>query len=554
MIDWRGFILRKSNNKKNIKKVKPSGKKNNLKSSQRKVNQIDYDNYDNNENDFQDGIEQRRKARAERLKKLNARYERRQKFTQGRSLIYIVFIFIIVYFVGYGIIFLSRDTIPFDTIQYGSIDEPKTVKGIIVRDETVYKSTMNGAVVYNVSDKEKVKNGAKICSIRNEETVKSLESDLNDINKKIYTMQENRDDLSLFYEDVKKINSQIKDIVDETIYNFSTFNIGVVNDFKSSVQKKIEERNQLLLSENKGSLTGLIEKKQEQENAISKNVLTLSAQTGGIVSYYTDGLEETININSLDKITKEQTTMEPESIDIKNYVSANDKVFKIVNSNDWYIAAYIPNSYIDGWKVNDYVNVYTENDKTDGDISALVYKLDSYEDESYVVLKVTKDILSYIDKRSINFEISRSEVGFKIPLDAIVSKTILKIPKEYVKDDYVIKVSGDVKDNILIENSGSDAEGNYIYTPEKEGILKLGDKIQNPNSLEDVYEVKDVINIQGIYIINSGIAEFKTINTEGFSENSTHMIINPENNPKIRLYDRVLTDTSNVKEEEMIYS
>ena len=32
------------------------------------------------------------------------------------------------------------------------------------------------------------------------------------------------------------------------------------------------------------------------------------------------------------------------------------------------------------------------------------------------------------------------------------------------------------------------------------------------------------------------------------------MIINPENNPKIRLYDRVLTDTSNVKEEEMIYS
>ncbi len=554
MIDWRGFILRKTTNRRNMKKAKPSGKKSNLKSPQRKVKQIDYDNYDNSENDFQDDIEQRRRARAERLKKLNARYEKRQKLTQGKSLIYIVFIFIIIYFVGYGIIFFSRDSIPFDTIQYGSIDEPKTVKGIIVRDETVYKSTANGAVVYDVSDKEKVKNGARICSIRNEETVKSLESDLNDINKKIFTMQENRDDLSLFYEDVKKINSQIKDIVNDTVYNFSTFNIGVVNDFKSSVQKKIEERNQLLLSENRGSLTGLIEKKQEQENAISKNILTLSAQTGGIVSYYTDGLEETININSLDKITKEQTTMEAESVEIKNYVSANDKVFKIVNSNDWYIAAYIPNSYIDGWKVNDLVNVYTENDKTDGNISALVYKMDSYEDESYVVLKVTKDILNYIDKRSINFEISRSEVGFKIPIDAIVSKTILKIPKEYVRNDYVIKVSDDVKDNILIENSGSDSEGNFIYTPEKDGIIKLGDKIQNPDSLDDIYEVKDVINIQGVYIINSGIAEFKTINTEGFSENSTHMIINPENNPKIRLYDRVLTDTSNVKEEEMIYS
>ncbi len=549
MIDWRGFILQKTNNRRNTRKKVSNTRKSNLKAPKKKVR---YSNGDSKPS--LNEVEERRRQRAERIKKLNARYEKRQKFTQGKFLISVAFLFIIVYFIGYGLVFMSRDSIPFDTIQYGSIDEPKSVKGIVVRDETVYKSTAAGAVVYDVSDKEKVRNGTVVCNIRDEDTVKSLEADLDDINKRIFTMQENRDELSLFYDDVKILNSQIKDIVDETIYNFSVLNIGVVNDFKSSVQKKIDTRNQLLLSENRGSLTGLIEKKQEQEEAISKNILTMSAKNGGIVSYYIDGLEESININSIDKITKEQTTMDTESFDIKTYVSPNDGVFKIVNSNDWYIAAYIPNSYIDGWKLNDSVNIYTDSDKTDGKILAKVYKLDSFEDESYVVLQITKDILNYIDKRSINFEISKSEVGLKIPLSAVVSKTILKVPKEYVKDDYVIKVSENENENIFIENSGSDSEGNFIYTPETDGGLKLGDNVLKPDSIDDIYEIKDVINIQGVYIINSGIAEFKTINTEGFSENSTHIVINPENNPKIRLYDRVLTDTSNVKEEEIIYN
>jgi len=488
------------------------------------------------------------------MKKIDARREKRRKFTQGRYSIYMVFVFIILYFIGYSIIFMSRDSIPFDTIQYGSIDEPKTVRGIIVRDETVYKSTAAGTIVYNVSDKEKVKTGMTICSVRDEEAVKSLEENLNDINKSIFTMQENRDDLSLFYEDVKRINSQIKDDVDKNAYNFSMLNIGVINEFKASVQKKIDTRNQMLLSENRGSLTELVKKKESQEQAISKNILTLSANNGGVVSYYTDGLEETININNLDKITKEQTLMETEDSDVKTQVSQNDRAFKIVNSSEWYIASYIPNSYIEDWKLDAQVDIYTQSEQTDGKISAVVYKFEKGEDESFVVLRVTKNMLDYIDKRSISFEISRSEVGLKIPLSSVVQKTILKVPKEYVRDNYVIKVSGDNKESIIIENSGSDSEGKFVYTREQESGLKLGDRIQNPDSLEDIYEIKEVINTQGVYIINSGIAEFKTLNMDGYSENSTHIIIKPENNPKIRLYDRVLTDTTNVQEKEMVYN
>jgi len=555
MIDRRGLILQRngrnvtrgSRNSSNIQK------KRNLRVSERNVRKVRSVNYDEDRKRSLREVEERRKIRAERIKKDNARREKRQRLTQGKSLIYIVFIFICIYFIGYGFVFMSRESIPFDTIQYGSIDEPKTVKGIIIRDETIYKSTADGAVIFNVSDKEKVKGGTEVCSVRDEKAVKSLEDNLTDINKSIFTMQENRSELSLFYEDVKKINSQIKDIVDANIYNFSVFNIDAVNDFKAAVQKKIDTRNQMLLSENRGSLTELVEKKKEQEDAISKSILTLSAKNGGIVSYYTDGLEESINIGKLDAITKEQTNMETETYDLKTFVSANDRVFKIVNSNEWYIAAYIPNSYIEDWKEDDSVVIYTDNDKTNGEISAVVHKLVNNSDESYVVLKITKYLLDYIDTRSINFEISRSEKGLKIPLSSIATKTILKIPKQYVKDDSVIKVSADGKENIIIENSGGDKDGAFIYTPENDNVLKLGDKVQNPEVTDDVYEIKEVINIQGIYIINSGIAEFKTLNTEESAQNSTHIIIKPENNPQIRLYDRILTDTSNVQEDDMIY-
>ncbi len=245
--------------------------------------------------------------------------------------------------------------------------------------------------------------------------------------------------------------------------------------------------------------------------------------------------------------------METEAFDIKTLVSVNDRVFKIVNSNEWYIAAYIPNSYIEEWEEGNSVVIYTDNDKTDGEISATVHKLVNNGDESYVVLKITKYLLDYIDTRSINFEISRSEKGFKIPISSIVTKTMLKIPKQYIKDDYVLKVLSDETESIFIENSGSDKDGVYVFTPESDNILKLGDKIQNPESADDIYEIKEVMNIQGIYIINSGIAEFKTINTEESVQNSTHIIIKPENNPKIRLYDRILTDTENVHDDDMIY-
>ncbi len=498
--------------------------------------------------------EARSRRRKERLNKMAARKNKKEKLAQGKFLIYLVFVFIIIYFIGYGIMFFSKDSIHFDTIQYGSIDEPKTAKGIIVRDETLYKSTAEGAVIYNVSDKEKVKAGKAICEIRNEENVKELENDLEDINKSILSMQENRNDLSLFYEDVKKINLQIKNVVDNSIYNFSTLNIEALNDFKLALEKKMEARNQMLLSENRGSLSELAQKKKSQEDAISNSILTLSSKNGGIVSYYTDGLEDTINVSNIDSITKEQTIMDTESVDIKNYVTKDEKVFKIVNSSEWYIVAYIPNDYIEEWNVNDDVTIYTENNTSDGQISAKVSKLEKGENESYVRLVITKDILDYIDSRSINFEISHSKIGLKIPSSAVVSKTMLKIPKQYINEDYVIKISGDNKDNIIIENSGSDEEGNFIYTPQKEGVLKLGDKIQNPNSLDDVYEVKDVLNIKGIYIINSGIAEFKTLNVEDAVENNTHIIIKPEKNPKIRLYDRVLTDTENIEAEKMVYN
>lgn len=545
MIDWRGLCLQKNVNRKKVRRSYDGSYKTRAKNT-------GYGDDRDRERALRE-VEERRRKRTERIKKADMRREKRQRFAQGKNLIYIVFLLFIIYFIGYGIVFMSRGSIPFDTIQYGTIDEPKTVKGIIVRDETVYKSTAGGAVIYNVSDKEKVKNGAEICSVRNEEAVKNLENDLNDINERIFTMQKNREELSLFYEDIKKVNSQIKDIVDETAYNFSTFNIDAVNNFKQSVQKKIETRNQMLLSENRGSLTESVEKRQEYENEISKNILKISASSGGIVSYYTDGLEETINISRLDNITKEETSMETDTFDIKTYVSQNDRVFKIVNSNNWYIAAYIPNNYIEEWKEGDSVVIYTDNDKTDGKVYANIYKLVSEEEESYVVLEITKDLIDYIDRRSINFEISRSEVGLKIPVSAVVSKTTLKIPKKYVKDGYIIKITENGKESLLIENSGGDEEGKYIYTPENKSILKLGDEIQNPDSIEDIYEVKEVINTQGVYIINSGIAEFKTLNTDDVIENSTHIIIKPENNPQIRLYDRILTDTTDIKEEDKIY-
>ena len=65
---------------------------------------------------------------------------KRQKLRRYRVFTGFIFLVLFVYIIGYLGVFLSRPSVSIEAVNYGSVDVPTSLHGIIVRDETVVKS------------------------------------------------------------------------------------------------------------------------------------------------------------------------------------------------------------------------------------------------------------------------------------------------------------------------------------------------------------------------------------------------------------------------------
>ena len=473
-----------------------------------------------------------------------------------------IFIFFIllcfIYVIGSSVNFLTKKIVSYDVLSYGTIDTPKSANAVIVRSEKVYNTDKAGVISYDIADNEKVKKGSVVCSIKDEAVVNQMQETLDSINEQIMKIQSERKDISVYSEDIKKYNSQIKDIIDENALDYAYMNLGDIYELENTIQNQLDTRNQYLLTENSDALSDLVAQRKEQESKLNENISNITVDESGIVSYYIDGLEEELTPENMTSITKTEIndTVKAES-SFKSNVKADSPAFKLVTSNTWYIVSYIKNDYIDGWEKGDTRSIYIK------DSEGKEHKLDAYieemtadasSDEKFVIFRLTRDMLDFINVRNITIETEGSERGYKIPNDAIVEETLMKIPAAYVDTDgNVLKVENGSTKKVAVSISGKDPEdSNYCYTPVQLGVINVGDTIKSPSS-DETFAIADVLNTKGIYVINTGIAEFKTINLTNSVSNSTHTILDPSYNTNIYIYDRIMTDPRDVEKQQMVY-
>lgn len=474
--------------------------------------------------------------------------KRVKRNSSGPGKIYVVlFVLFVVYIAGYTLRFFAKESLTYDTVVYGTIDVPKKAEGIIIRDETVYKTSKEGIVSFNAIDGQKVKTGDVIFTIKNEEDTEQISENLEKINEDILQMQEQREDFSWFADDVKKVNNQIKDLVDNNANIGMEESFSYVYELKNNIERKLETRNQMLLSENVGSLKNLSDERLNAEKKLQENILSVAAVNGGIISYYTDGLEENINIQSLDLLSKEQTQMKvSKSNEIKTKVFADDVVCRVVNSNTWYIASYIDNGFVEGWEVGDRVNLNIKDNNISQIIEGKVIKLNNLERETYTVFEITKNLTDFIEDRNVKFEIGESRTGYKIPNSAIKEETLCKIPLNFIDNNTVCKVTEKGGDYINISYISSDTEG-IVLVPSGKNSVNVGDTLKKLDSTEGNFTIKDTVKQNGIYVTNTGMTQFEKLNMEGSVKNSTHTIIDPNKNPNIKIYDRIATELEEIE-------
>ncbi|MBR5467830.1 MAG: hypothetical protein IKU80_01220 [Firmicutes bacterium] len=477
---------------------------------------------------------------------------RPKKQSRYRVLTVITFAVLFVYIAGYLVAFLSRPSASIETVNYGSIDVPEALNGIVIRDEIVVKTDDAGTPSYKFSEHERVKKNAVVCVVRDSDDAGLIEKQIRKIDEDILEVQKSKQDISLFKDDLKRISKNITDSFESASHKISGGNFSEVYVLKDNVQTQIDLRNQIWFTENAKNNSALSGEKAAYENQLDEYSSSYAAPASGVISLRVDNMEEIITPKNMESIVPEQTKMsvKPEYISKVLDIDADSPVFRLVKSNVWYVASYIPNSLAAGFSVGDRVEIYTTADDTEKSANMKVHKLEQGEKQTFIILKSNENMLDFIDIRTMVFRIRQdSYEGFKIPNEAIVEKVFLKIPKECVMeslDEYNVIVRGIDKDTLVPVKISSEDKDYYLVQQDFASI-KLGTVLVKGSG---VYTISEVSTLKGVYVANSSVAQFTVVDI--LASNSEYSVVDSEDQYGLKVYDKIVSDAKTVSDDDAV--
>jgi len=473
---------------------------------------------------------------------------------QGRYRIITVITFAVlfVYIIGYLVVFLNRPSASIETVNYGSIDVPETLNGIIIRDEAVVRTAEGGTPTYKYSEHERIKKNAVVCEVRDSDDARLIEKQIREIDEDILEAQKSKQDISIFKDDIKRISENITENFDSTVYKFSGGNFREVYALKNNVQTQIDLRNQIWFSENAKNNSALSGEKKAYEEQLGEHSSSYTAPYSGILSLRVDNMEDIVTPANMNSIVPEQTkmTVKPEYISKVLDVDADAPVFRIVKSNVWYVASYLPNSVAAAMEVGDTLEIYTLDDDKELSTNVKIHNIEHGDNESFVIFKSNEKMLDFIDIRTMEFKIRQDAYeGFKIPNEAIVEKVFLKVPKDCVMEslgEYSVIIRG-IEQDTLVPVRISAEEDDYYLIQQDFANLKLGTVVVRGGG---VFTVSEVSSLKGVYVANSSVAQFTVVDI--LASNSEYSVVDAEDQYGLKVYDKIVSDAKTVSDEDSV--
>ena len=144
--------------------------------------------------------------------------------------------------------------------------------------------------------------------------------------------------------------------------------------------------------------------------------------------------------------------------------------------------------------------------------------------------------------------------GLKIPNDAIVEKSLLKIPRSCLTESMgntgVLLVKGSSTKFIDITAVTSDEDAVYIEL--EDSGLKTGDVVLQGTG-EDAAQVtlSELLPHAGVYVANSSIAKFVVIDV--VEQNQEYAIVQAGSTTGLQPYDTIVSDAKNIKEGDSVF-
>ena len=397
----------------------------------------------------------------------------------------VVAIIIILAIIVYAIYALAKLIMnPTDTclVENGKISLEESVKGYIIRDETVVKGeNYKNGIAQIKTEGEKVAKGDSIFRYYTSGE-ESLIKKIKELDVKIQEAMEKEN--GVYTSDIKTLEEQIQKKLYEA---YEQNDLQKIKEYKKDLSNNITKKAKIA-GENSpaGSyLKQLISQRSEYENQLNSGSEYITAPKSGVVSYRVDGLEDVLTPSNLASLSKDM--LEGLKLKTGEIVSTSDESGKIIDNFYAYIACILKNENIEaaGVKVDSSLKIRLSNSKEC--TATIEYIAQENEDESLVVLKITECVEELINYRKISLDILWwSESGLKVPNSALKYETddlayITRKRVGYTDDIYV---------KILKQNDKYSIIENYTNTELKEkGVSEEKGKNRRTVSLYDEIEI-----------------------------------------------------------------
>jgi len=445
------------------------------------------------------------------------------------------------------------------TPAFGNVAPPTVFTGVIVRDETVYTAGRTGIVEFQAAHLERVRPGQSVATISEEAYVADIVASIEDLDRLILEMQARRGEISAFSADVTRMNDQLQNSVDTHLPRLTGSNFGELHDFADNARRLLTLRNQMLLTEGRGSVRDMAGERERAVERLGSNVETVTVQRGGILSYVVDGLEDILTIENKRNLTPEQTR---QSVDFTTLhrpreAARGDDIFKIVNSNTWYIAAYLPFEAVSQWQVNNLRRVYLQSGDTFHRMETYVEYLNHGQSSSFVILRVSRFLHQYMDRRGINFRLSNVvRDSLLIPAHVVTSKDAVRLPAEYVRradalNPYVLRRTGENDQTSPLDVYRRTNESVYALTSANN--LTIGDTIIHPDDPARSHIIGEIIRIHGVFVLNFGFADFIEITPDDDAPAvEGHIVLEASANRRLTPSSRIILDTTGLRDGQRL--
>lgn len=280
----------------------------------------------------------------------------------------------------------------------------------------------------------------------------------------------------------------------------------------------------------------------------------------GIVSTYVDGCEYVTE----DELT---TDMGQNSgylctrLSNQQRVQIGTDLYRMISGEEWYI--YFPITDAQTVRLASLpsikVKFLSDNNTESGKLSFY-----TNGDQRFAKVTLHSGLLRYVDERYIDVEIiSNVQTGLKIPTSAIVTKDFYTVPASFLtysgendeagflretRRDDGSKTTSFVEATVYAKITPDDGSEDLYYVDTS--VFSAGDILVRPDS-DTKYTINNTGTLEGVYCVNKGYSVFRKISI--IDQNSDFCIVEEGTSYGLSLYDFIVRDGSTVKEEDIIY-